>query len=113
MKSRTSTIFSLVGLVASLVTAQGQVILHPNQLGGTISFNNANPAILNLLNAPGSEGMSNVYVTAYSLPPAGDFTANSDTLAATTRTSSSYDLTVESGNPGIAYSVGPLVTLQG
>jgi hypothetical protein len=103
----------LLFLEAMAWTARGQVILHPNQLGGTVRFINSNPAILALLDSPGNEGLSNVLVLAVSLPPAPSISANSDILAATSRVSADYQLTVESSSAGISYQVGPYVTMEG
>ena len=108
-----SLTLALVCLGTSLVPVRGQVILHPNTISGTIRFSNANAAILNLLKPPGNEGMSNVVVLAESVPPAPPISAYSDSLAATNRTVMSYQLTVDSDNPGIAYAVAPYLTMQG
>ena len=113
MKTGNSGLVAVFSLgFAGALAASGQVILHPNQLSGAIRFTNSNPAILDLLNPPGDEGMSNVVVLASSLPPAPPISASSDTLPAGTRVSADYQLTVESGTPGISYLVSPYVTLQ-
>ena len=115
MKTRNCSFALLLalGLAASLVTGRAQVILHPNIVSGNVRFSNSNPAILDLLNPPGDEGMSNLLVTASSLPPAPPLGASSDYLIADSRTASDYQLTVESGSPGIAYAVTPVVIMQG
>ena len=100
-------------LVAGLVSVRGQVIINPNTISGAVRFSNANASILDLLKAPGNEGMSNVVVLANSIPPAPPIAAYSDALPATTRTVNSYQLTVDSANPGIAYSVAPYLVMQG
>ena len=89
-----------------------QVIINPNPLGGTVRLSNVNPAIQNLLGDPGNEGLTNLYVMADSLPPAPAFHANSDSLSATGRLETSYTMTVDSANPGIAYAVSPIATLN-
>ena len=103
---------SLLCSIAGTVSLNGQVILNPNQISGTVRFSNANAAILNLLKAPGNEGMSNVVVLANSIPPAPPIAAYSDALQATNRTVNSYQLTVDSANPGIAYLVTPYAVMQ-
>jgi hypothetical protein len=107
------TALTLLCSVAGTVSLNGQVILNPNQISGTLRFSNANAAILNLLKAPGNEGMSNVVVLANSIPPASPIAAYSDALPATNRTVNSYQLTVDSANPGIAYLVTPYAVMQG
>ena len=103
---------SLLCLGAGSATLRAQVILNPNPLTGTVRLNNSNAAILDLLDAPGNEGFTNLYVRADSLPPAPAFSANSENLSATGRLETSYTLTVDSANPGIAYSVSPIATLN-
>jgi len=90
-----------------------QVIVNPSQISGTLSFANSNPSILSLLNAPGNEGMSNVFAQAFALPPAAYTISSSDTTLATSLTSTTYGITVDAGNPGIAYTIAPEVTLEG
>ena len=104
---------SLLCSVAGTASLNGQVILNPNQISGTVRFSNANAAILDLLQPPGNEGMSNVVVVANSIPPAPPIAAYSDVLPATNRTVNSYQLTVDSANPGIAYAVAPYIVMQG
>jgi len=99
-------------LVATLASGAG-VILHPNTLSGVLRFTNTNPLILDLLNPPTNEGMSNFIVLAYSIPPARTITTYSDSLTATSRVATSYEMIVDSDSPGIAYSVGPVVTMEG
>ena len=100
-------------LAAAMTTSRAQVILNPETLSGTVQFSNANPAILNLLNAPGNEGMSNLLVQAVSLPPAAYRISYSDTVPANTRTSAAYQITLDSDNPGIQYAVTPWVGILG
>jgi hypothetical protein len=82
-----------------------------NQITGTLSFNNANPAILEMLNAPGNEGIVSYAIYAYG----SGRSFNSGAQTATNRTSNHYAQTVEAGcsNAGIVYVVNPGVTLQG
>ncbi|MBI3867308.1 MAG: M4 family metallopeptidase [Verrucomicrobia bacterium] len=54
--------------------------------------------------------MSNLFISAYSPPPA-DRSAASDYLPALTRTEAAYDLAVDSDGSGIAYLVTPRVSL--
>ena len=100
----------LLGLLACATTTLAQVDLVPNTIQGTVRFNNANPAILDLLNPPDNEGMSNLYVYAYSLPPENR-SASSDFLNAATRTETSYELKVDSDAIGIAYVVTPRLSM--
>ena len=88
--------------LSGLLRLQAQVILHPNQLSGTARFNNSNPAIVNLLKAPGNEGMTNILVRADSLPPSDAISASSDYLPVTTRMEAGYQLTVDSDSAGIS-----------
>jgi Zn-dependent metalloprotease len=90
--------------------ASGQVQFTPNTITGVVRFSNVNPAILDLLNPPGNEGMSNLYVYASSLPP-DTRTAASDYLPVSSRVDASYELAVDSDVAGIAYSVTPRVSL--
>ena len=55
--------------------AMAQVELVPNSIQGTVRFSNVNPDILALLNPPGNEGMSYLYMYASSLPAASESTA--------------------------------------
>lgn len=102
----------MLGLAASLVPSRAQVILNPNTLTGTVRFTNSNPAILDLLNPPGNEGMSNLYLLANSALPAPPISANTY-LSADSRTSTDYQITVDSDNTGISYVVAPWVVMQG
>lgn len=103
----------LACLAAGLVPVHGQVIVNPNIISGHVRFSNANAGILNLLNSPGNEGLSNVVMLANSVPPAPPIAAYSDSIQATNRTVTSYQLTVDSANPGIAYALAPYVVMQG
>jgi len=107
------TAVSLLCCVAGTASLNAQVILHPNTISGTVRFSNVNPAILHLLQPPGNEGMSNLVVRADSLPPAPPFGGYSDSLPATGRTTTAYQITVDSGVPGIAYVLSPYLTMQG
>ena len=110
---RARVLLFLAGLAAGIMPGNGQVILNPNTISGTVRFSNANAAILNLLKPPGNEGMSNVVVLANSIPPSPPISAYSDYLPATNRTVTSYQMTVDSANPGIAYAVSPYAVMQG
>ncbi len=109
----------LIGLGFSILTClsvgifpgNSQVIVNPNTLTGTVRFNNSNPAILSLLEAPGEEGFTNLIVRANSVPPAPAITADSGNLPVTNRVVAGYELTVDSGNPGFAYAVTPIAIL--
>jgi hypothetical protein len=103
---------SLACLGAGHAALHAQVIINPNPLSGTARLNNSDPTILHLLDDPGNEGFTNIYVRADSLPPAPAFSANSDSLPATGRLVTGYTMTVDSANPGIAYAVSPVATLN-
>lgn len=110
-----TNLFALVlaGLLATGASSlNAQVTLHPSTLGGTIQFTNLNPSILSLLNPPGNEGMTQVYATAYSLPPAPWLSSASDFLPAASSTMASYQLTVDADAVGIAYQVTAEVYLE-
>ena len=111
--------YRFTGLLAGLLalaggafvsTASAQVELVPNTISGTVRFSNTNPLILDLLNPPANEGMSNLYVSAYSLPPANR-SATSDYLPTASRTETTYQLAVDSDAFGIAYVVSPRVSV--
>ncbi len=93
-------------------TATAQVDLVPNVIEGTVRFSNLNPAVLDLLNPPSNQGMSNLYLYAASLPPANR-SAASDFLPTASRTETTYALAVDSDVFGIAYEVFPRVSMQG
>lgn len=121
MNSHVMKTYCFIGFSASLLALAGgglatnasaQVELVPNTIQGTLRFNNANPAILDLLNAPNNEGMSNRYVYAYSGPPQNRIAA-SDYLPADSRTQSDYEITVDSDATGIEYAVWPRVSMLG
>ena len=107
-----SIALGLLCLGATLGSGRGQVVVNPNLIQGTLQFTNTNPAILSLLGPPGNEGISNVYVTASSVPPADPRSAASDYLLATSGLSAPYQITVDSANPGIAYVVAPIAYLD-
>ncbi len=102
----------VLSLTAFAPRAPGQVELIPNTIEGTVRFNNANPSILSLLGSPANEGMSNLYVSAYSLPPYGR-TAGSDVIPATSATQMDYQLAVDSDVVGISYVVSPRLSMLG
>ena len=113
--------YRFIGLLLGLLAGAGggfvpktlaQVELVPNVIHGTVRFSNANPDILALLNPPGNEGMSYLYVSAYSLPPATR-NASTDYLATSARTESIYEIAVDSDAGGISYTVAPRVSLLG
>lgn len=97
-------------MVPSWVTAQIQFV--PNTIQGTVRFSNINPTLLDLLNPPGNEGMSNLYVSASSLPPA-DRRSGTDILPILSRTEAPYSLAVDSDGTGIQYVVTPRVSMLG
>lgn len=88
--------------------ASGQVILNPNTIQGTLRFTNTDPGILSLLNA---EGVTSVYVSASSQPPAPSITSTSGTLPPASPTNANYSVVVDSSESGIVYRVTPSVLL--
>ena len=112
MKSYSTLLAILAILGASPLGTSAQVTVTPNTLSGTLRFNNTDPAILGLLNAPGEEGMTNVFVTARSVAPAPPQSATTDLLPALGLTSTPYAITVDSDPAGIAYAVRPRVGIQ-
>ena len=100
-------------LASAATTTKAQVILHPTTLKGMVEFSNVNPVILDLLKPPGNEGMIALTVEASSLPPAEYRDSTSDPFPALSPLSASYQVIVDSGTPGIDYSVMPRATLLG
>jgi hypothetical protein len=79
---------------------------------GTLTFNNASSAVLDLLDAPGNEGMSNLFLYADSVPE-GRSTV-SPVQPAASLTSSSYAVTVDvdcTDPGGIPYRLSPVATV--
>jgi hypothetical protein len=111
--------FSLSGGFWPVVSAQDRVPTNglgfcSNQITGTLRFNNTNPAILSLLNAPGNEGLATYYIYTESVPASRS--GNSGTQPATGLTSSDYQVTVDAdctNAAGISYVVTPQVYLGG
>jgi hypothetical protein len=106
---------ALAVFAGSMMPLLAQVILHPNQIQGTIRFSNVDPAILGILDAPGNQGFTNVSLKAVSRPPAPALVQQRLYTSTTSRTSQAYDLTVESspaGGPGIVYDVSATIWLD-
>lgn len=78
---------------------------------GTLRFSNTNPAILDLLNAPGDEGMRSSFVAAVARPPAAPITATTPEITAASRLGTPYRVTVTGNDQGIGYVVTPRVSL--
>ena len=95
-----------------LPEAFGQAEVTPNKIKGVMRWSNADPAILDLLDPPGNKGMSNLYVTAYS-PGPSPRSATSDLVPADSRTSTTYELSVDSNADGISYVISPRVSMLG
>lgn len=100
-------------LIAWALPGFAQVLFSSNQITGTLSFNNSNPALLALLGSPGNEGMTNVDAQAYSVPPAEPRSSGTDLLPATGWLSSEYAITVDALPGGIQYAVHPRALLLG
>jgi len=106
-------IAALVAVSACSVVFGQSTEVCTNRVQGTLTFNNANPAVLDLLEAPGNEGMSNVFVYAYSVPP-GRYSSSAGTPTAT-RTSGDYAVTVSvecNDSNGIPYQITPVALLN-
>lgn len=97
-------------LLPTWIMAQVQFV--PNSIEGTVRFRNINPTLLDLLNPPGDDGMSTLYVSASSLPPA-DRSATTDTLPVLSRMEAHYSIPVDSDSSGIPYVISPRVTMLG
>ncbi len=109
-RSRIVFIGGLVCLLVAVFTAEvrGQAISNPNQIRGRIEFDNANPAILEIL-SPSSgtgRGFSHglVYATSVGVTPPLD---NNSYVTPDGALSAPYEITVEAGLPGegIPYQV--------
>lgn len=88
-------------LVAALLApaAAAQVVARPNQVSGTFTLTNANPAIIDLLQ---TRGFGSLMVIARSTsPPMRASTAGVRLDALHAR----YEITVEGGTPGIPYAI--------
>ena len=94
--------FALALVTAFVLAAPGaraQAIVHPNQINGTVAFSNANPVI-------------RAELQALSGPLVVSGSREAPDLGASTREdgaawlSSTYQLTVEAGDPGLEYAVG-------
>jgi hypothetical protein len=92
-----------------MALAQGNPEFVPNTITGTLTFNNASPAVLNLLNTPGNDGMSNLLVYADSVPAARSSISPWQPTAS--RTQGDYEVTVDSTTNGIAYSLAPVAVV--
>ena len=98
---------TIVALITLSVTANsfGQALLNPNQIKGVIEFTNTNPAILEILSrSGGDEGFKYAYLWANSIGVSPTLN-NYSFPTAETGTSKGYELTVESSEEGIPYSV--------
>ena len=87
-----------------------QVEVFPNTIKGDVRFSNVNPSVLDRLNPPNMEGMSQLYVSASSPPPASR-SANSELLPSSSQTETSYEITVDSDSSGLSYDVTPRVSM--
>jgi Zn-dependent metalloprotease len=98
-------------LMACLARGQSTEVC-TNSIQGSLTFANVNPAITSLLSAPVDEGMSNLLIYAYSVPPGRNTTT--PLLRASSRTSTDYSVTVGvdcADLAGIEYQVTPLAFL--
>jgi len=111
MSSRRAVVAMAVAVTVVLGSSPGhaQVIAHPNQIRGTYRLVNENPEIVSLLQAEGR--MGDMPVSAQSQPPAPQLRAASKGTGVGPQ-EAVYEITVESGEPGIIYevTVNPRVT---
>ena len=87
---------------------------HFRQLGGIVRFDNAAPAILDRLGAPGNEGMSSLTVRATSLAPDAGLAAQVN-APVPSRVANPYQLSVQAGTnaaTAIAYGVQAAIWLK-
>ena len=87
---------------------------HFRQLGGIVRFDNATPAILDRLGAPGNEGMSSLTVRATSLAPDAGLAAQVN-APVPSRVANPYQLSVQAGTnaaTAIAYGVQAAIWLK-
>ena len=107
MKTKLQSLILGLALCAGLHQTTAQVILNPNQIQGNLRFTNTNPAILAILGAPGNFGIADGEIYAYSQPPASSYEESAVLTPQAGGLVAPYQITVESGNPGIEYSVAP------
>jgi hypothetical protein len=90
--------------------ARAQAVSNPNQIVGELAFTNESPDVLAILGPPGNRGFSRamVYGTSVGL---GTRLEHSTTAEIDWLLHAGYELTVESGVPGIEYSLRPDVGL--
>ncbi|HXG49250.1 MAG TPA: HYR domain-containing protein [Methylomirabilota bacterium] len=101
-----------LGIIVAGPSLHAQIIANPNQIRGTVRFSNVNPAILSILGVPGHQGFTQAYVYA-SAYLGGDALSTYTLVNPTTaRTSTDYEITVESSPSGIPYAVSAQVYLD-
>ncbi len=101
-KAALAVAINVLFCVTIVPAAFGQAVLNSNQIRGQVEFTNSNPAVLALLQ--GGEGLkyASVYADSIGVTPAlnnNSWTMTSDPMAA------AFEITVESGSPGIRYNV--------
>src|SRR5687768_12243984 len=96
-----------------VMNADAQPTNNPNTITGTVRFNNSNPAILSLLDAPGNEGLDSLYLTASSVAPAAPRSSAAIVDPPDTLLSTAYALQVDTDETGIRYVVTPRASLIG
>jgi hypothetical protein len=111
MKRKSILAAFALGCGCSLVLAQGNPEYVPNTIAGTLRFNNVNASVLNVLNAPGNQGMSNLFVYADSVPEARS--SISPVQPTASRTQGNYEVTVDSTSNGLPYRVAPVAIVGG
>jgi hypothetical protein len=112
MKNQLNRLLTALALCAGWHQAAAQVVLNPNQIQGSLTFTNTNPAILHILNAPDNLGILSGVLFANSLPPAANLSEEGIFNLTTGTNTTPYQITVQSGNPGVAYSVEPRIDVN-
>jgi len=97
----------MLALAAGIRSLQAQIILHPNQISGTVQFTNTNSAVLNLITNPASPiNTYEMQLYASAQAPAAPATTEFNVIV-TNKLIIPYQMTVDTGATGIVYQVGP------
>jgi hypothetical protein len=107
MKNQICRFMTALAWCAGLHHAAAQIVLNPNQIQGNLNFTNTNTAIVHILNAPGDLGILEGTIFADSLPLPSSFQTEAGFTLTVGTNSAPYQVTVQSGNPGISYAVYP------
>jgi len=97
----------MLSLAAPTRPLQAQIILHPNQISGTVQFTNSNPTVIDLITNPASPiNTYAMYAYASAQAPAAPATTQFGVIA-TNKLNIPYQVTVDAGATGIVYQVSP------